>query len=465
MPSKQKKRLVVVSNRVPDPSESKAQAGGLAVALRETLETTGGIWFGWNGKVSAHPSLNPSLTKAGPVTYATMSLSRKDFTQYYNGFANQSLWPLLHYRLDLTSFNKKHFSGYERVNRFFAHKLSKLLKRNDLIWVHDYHLIPLGKELRNLGQKQVMGFFLHTPFPALEILTALPFHGELMEQLCAYDLIGFQTDNDQRAFVDYIRHEAGGRVVRNKHVEVFGYKFKIGVFPVGVDTEQFAGPIRDPRQITFMRKLKQRYGDIDWLIGVDRLDYSKGINERFRAFERMLDRYPGYRSHVTFIQIAPPSRSDIQEYRDIRHELEAVAGHINGRFGEMDWLPINYLNRSYTRHQLTTFYRASRIGLVTPFRDGMNLVAKEYVASQNPQDPGVLVLSRFAGAARELESALIVNPFDFDSVADTIARGLEMSLEERRERWEAMIKVLRRNDLAHWRDSYLKALHHAGKKG
>jgi trehalose 6-phosphate synthase len=464
MPSK-KKRLVVVSNRVPYITEKKAQAGGMAVGLREVLETTGGIWFGWSGKVSDSSITEPTVTRVSPITYVTIDLSRKDYNQYYNGFANQVLWPLFHYRLDLTSFNRNHFLGYERVNGLFATKLSKLLKKNDLIWVHDYHLIPLGNELRKRGQKQTIGFFFHTPFPALEVMTALPLHGELMEQLCAYDLIGFQTDNDLRAFIDYIRHEAGGRVVRNKHVEVFGYKFKIGVFPIGINPEHFAGPIRDSKQITWMRKLKHRYGDIDWLIGVDRLDYSKGINERFRAFERLLERYPGYQSRVTFIQITPPSRSDIREYREIRHELEAEAGHINGRFGELDWLPINYINRSYTREQLATFYRASRIGLVTPFRDGMNLVAKEYVASQNPEDPGVLVLSRFAGAARELESALIVNPYDFDSIADTIARGLEMSLGERRERWDVMIKVLRRNDLAHWRDSYLRALHHAGKKG
>ncbi len=461
MSSKQE-RLVVVSNRVPNVAEKKAQAGGLAVALREVLETTGGIWFGWSGKVSEQRSRKPKVTRVGRITYATLDLSRKDYAQYYNGFANRVLWPLFHYRLDLTSFNKRHFLGYERVNRLFAERLSTLLKRDDLVWVHDYHLIPLGKELRNLGQEQKLGFFIHTPFPALEILTALPFHGELMEQLCAYDLIGFQTDNDRRAFVDYIRHEAGGRVVRNKHVEAFGYKFKIGVFPIGINLEHFAAQTHDPKQFTWLRKLKQRYGDIDWLIGVDRLDYSKGINERFCAFERLLDRYPDYRTHLTLIQIAPPSRSDISEYRDIRHELEAQAGHINGRFGELDWLPINYINRSYTRHQLAAFYRASRIGLVTPFRDGMNLVAKEYVAAQNPNDPGVLVLSRFAGAARELESALIVNPFNRESVVDAIVRGMEMSLEERRERWNAMIKVLRRNDLSHWYDTYLRALRHAG---
>jgi len=459
------KRLVVVSNRVPDVAKKGAQAGGLAVALQEALQVAGGVWFGWSGKVSDRRKIDPKITEAGPITYATMDLSRKDRAQYYNGFANRTLWPLFHYRVDLASFEKEHFSGYERVNKLFALKLSKLLKKDDLIWVHDYHLISLGSELRKLGHKQVMGFFLHTPFPAYEILSALPLHRELMEQMCAYNLVGFQTENDRRAFADYIQHEAKGRVVRQKHVEAFGHRFMIGVFPIGIDTKVFSERIRDPGEVAWVRRLKERYGRVDWIIGVDRLDYSKGIDQRFQAFERMLERYPGYRGHATLFEIAPPSRTDVPEYKDLRRELEAEAGHINGRFGELDWTPINYINRSYSRDQLATFFRASRVGLVTPLRDGMNLVAKEYVASQNPEDPGMLVLSRFAGAARELDSALIVNPHDYDAVADAIARGLEMPLPERRKRWQAMIKVLRRNDLTHWRDSYLRALRHAGTIG
>ena len=455
-------RLIVVSNRVPNPAAKTAQAGGLAVAIHELLSEMGGIWFGWNGKVGSHSRADPAITKDGAITYATMELSRRDYTQYYNGFANRSLWPLFHYRLDLTLFDRGQYYSYVDVNRRFAEKLTKLLRKNDLIWVHDYHLIPLAAELHRLGNKQVMGFFLHTPFPAVEILTALPAHEELVAALCQYDLVGFQTKNDRRAFADFIQHVVGGRVLRNKKVEAHGRAFEIGVFPVGIDPEPFARAALDPKRMARGRRLKEQYGDTAWLIGVDRLDYSKGLIERFRSFEKFLDKYPQYRKEVTFFQIAPPSRSEVPEYSAIRHELEAEAGHINGRFAELDWVPINYINKSYDRDQLAAFYRDSRIGFVTPLRDGMNLVAKEYVAAQNPTDPGVLVLSRFAGAARELDGALIVNPFNHDAVADAIARGLEMPQEERYERWDSMISTVKRDNIGRWGKTYLNALRRAG---
>ncbi|MFQ5618509.1 MAG: alpha,alpha-trehalose-phosphate synthase (UDP-forming) [Rhodospirillales bacterium] len=451
-------RLVVVSNRVAVTSVTKTRAGGLAVALQDALRKHGGVWFGWSGKVVPKTRAEPTITKDGPITYATVDLSRKNSAEYYNGFANRSLWPLFHYRLDLTAFSKQTYSGYLRVNTMFAEKLLPLLKSGDLIWVHDYHLIPLGEELRLKGVTQPMGFFLHTPFPAMEIFTALPSHFALVRALCSYDVIGFQTENDLRAFLDYIVHEAGGSILGDHLIRAFGRTVRVEVFPIGIDTEEFVKSAKQAAGSESTKRLRDRVGERMWLIGVDRLDYSKGLVERFHSFERLLETRPEYRGKVTLMQIAPPSRSEVPEYREIRRNLETEAGHINGRFADFDWTPIHYLNKSFKRHNLAGFFRVSRIGLVTPLRDGMNFVAKEYAAAQDARDPGVLVLSRFAGAARELDAALLVNPFDYDAVADAMARGIEMPLDERRERWAAMMEKLRVNTLSTWRDNFLKAL-------
>ena len=400
----------------------------------------------------------PTITKDGAITYATVDLSRKNSAEYYNGFANRSLWPLFHYRLDLTAFSKQNYSGYLRVNTMFAEKLLPLLKPDDLIWVHDYHLIPMGEELRKKDVTQPMGFFLHTPFPAMEIFTALPSHYALVRAFCSYDVVGFQTENDLRAFLDYIIHEAGGSILGDHLIRAFGRTVRVEVFPIGIDTEDFVESAKQAADSESTKRLLDRVGKRLWIIGVDRLDYSKGLVERFLSFERLLETRPEYRGKVTLMQIAPPSRSEVPEYREIRRNLETEAGHINGRFADFDWTPIHYLNKSFKRHNLAGFFRVSRIGLVTPLRDGMNFVAKEYVAAQDSRDPGVLVLSRFAGAARELDAALLVNPFDYDAVADAMARGIEMPLEERRERWAAMMEKLRGNTLSTWRDNFLKAL-------
>ncbi len=451
-------RLVVVSNRVAVTPDTKARAGGLAVALQDALRQNGGVWFGWSGKVVPKTTAEPTITKDGPITYATVDLSRKNSAEYYNGFANRTLWPLFHYRLDLTAFSKQNYSGYLRVNTMFAEKLLPLLKPGDLIWVHDYHLIPLGEELRQQGVTQPMGFFLHTPFPAMEIFTALPSHYALVRALCAYDVVGFQTENDLRAFLDYIVHEAGGGIKGDHLVRAFGRTVRVEVFPIGIDTEDFVKSAEQAAGSETTKRLRERLGDRLWMIGVDRLDYSKGLVERFHSFGRLLETHPEYRGKVILMQIAPPSRSEVPEYREIRRNLEAEAGHINGRFADFDWTPIHYLNKSFKRENLAGFFRVSRVGLVTPLRDGMNFVAKEYVAAQDPDDPGVLVLSRFAGAARELDTALLVNPFDYDAMADAMAKGIEMPLEERRERWAAMMEKLRANTLSTWRDRFLKAL-------
>jgi trehalose 6-phosphate synthase len=451
-------RLVVVSNRVAMTDPGGKSAGGLAVGILAALKRTGGIWFGWSGEVTESAPSAAELIERDGITFATLDLKRRDYEEYYNGFANRVLWPLFHYRPGLLEYQREDYAGYLRVNRQFAQHLAPLIKPGDLVWVHDYHLLPLANELRQLGVGEPLGFFLHTPFPAAEMLRVLPPHAQLMRALCAYDLVGFQTEKDVDGFRDYLLRQAGGRAGTAGEVSAFGRRVRAAPFPIGIDVDEMAALAAHAAGSRHARRLSESLRQRDLIIGVDRLDYSKGLPQRFRAFERMLELFPDTRGRVTFMEIAPPTRSEVPEYMAIRRSLETAAGHINGRFAEFDWMPLRYLNKSFAQRTLAGFLRAARVGLVTPLRDGMNLVAKEYVAAQNPEAPGALVLSYFAGAAQELGDALLVNPYDIDAVAEAIHQALTMPLGERIERWRAMMTVLRRNDIAHWRDCFVEAL-------
>ncbi|MDG2516858.1 alpha,alpha-trehalose-phosphate synthase (UDP-forming) [Lysobacter soli] len=450
-------RLVVVSNRVAVPGVSSA--GGLAVALQAALEETGGMWFGWSGRIDPSDSGQVHEHDAGNIRYVTVDLSKRDHDDYYNGFANRTLWPLLHFRVDLVDYSRITYAAYRRVNALFAEKLAPLLRDDDIVWIHDYHLIPMAKLLRELGVKCRLGFFLHVPMPSSDLLAALPQHERLFEGLSSYDLIGFQTERDLERFQDYVRLFGRGRVISHGVLETHkGKRLRAGAFPISIDTAQIEEQARAAASKVGVKRLATSLSGRELAIGVDRLDYSKGLPERFRSFGRFLKRHPEHRGKLTFLQIAPVSRGEVLEYQKLRSELEQLSGHINGAHAEPDWTPVRYVNRNYPHPTLTGFYRLSRIGLVTPLRDGMNLVAKEYVAAQDPKDPGVLVLSTFAGAARELGAALLVNPYDMDGVADALATAMEMPLEERRERYETMMAVLRENDITAWRRKYLAAL-------
>lgn len=450
-------RLVIVSNRVALPGE--AHAGGLAVALQAALNEGEGLWFGWSGKIDPHRSGRLHRQHDDGIDYVTMDLSRRDHADYYNGFANRSLWPLLHFRMDLVDYSRETFAAYRRVNALFAEKLAPLLRDDDLVWVHDYHLIPLASALREHGVRAKLGFFLHVPMPSSDLLAALPQHERLFEGLSAYDLVGFQTDRDLERFQDYVRLYGRGTVLAPGVLETpGGRKLRAGAFPISIDTAAIARQAAAALDKPSVKSLRASLSGRSLAIGVDRLDYSKGLPERFRAFERYLERHPGQLGKLTYLQIAPVSRGEVAEYRALRKELEQLAGHVNGVHAAPDWTPMRYVNSNYAHPTLTGFYRAARIGLVTPLRDGMNLVAKEYVASQNPDDPGVLVLSTFAGAARELDGALLVNPYDLDGVADAIATAMRMPLRERKQRWQAMIDHLRIHDITAWRRNYLAAL-------
>jgi len=452
------KRLVVVSNRVPIPQE-KSRAGGLAVAMHAALSERGGMWFGWSGRRVRGESGEKHIEQAGNITYCTIDLTWADFEAYYNGFANRTLWPLLHFRMDLVDYNRETWAGYRRVNALFADRLVQELRDDDIIWVHDYHMIPMAQRLRERGVGNRIGFFLHVPMPSSDLLAALPSHREVFAALSSYDLVGFQTTRDLERFQDYVRLFGGGRVIGHGKLETAeGRRFHAGAFPISIDTNKIARQAVLAVRKSAVQKLRASLNERQLAIGVDRLDYSKGLPERFRAFERHLDRHPEQRGHMTFLQIAPPSRGEVPEYQALRRELEGVSGHINGLHAAPDFTPLRYVNRNFPHDVLTGFYRLADVGLVTPLRDGMNLVAKEFVASQDEDNPGVLILSRFAGAASELGEALQVNPYDLDGVADAIAEASTMPLPERRERWHAMMETLKRHDIEAWRRSYLGAL-------
>jgi trehalose 6-phosphate synthase len=455
-------RLVVVSNRVADPR--KVAAGGLAVALGESLARSGGLWFGSSGTVvDAADGGTPGEGKlhthrAGKLTLATVDLCREDHDAYYRGYANGVLWPVFHYRLDLADFDAGYIDGYRRVNRMFAHKLNALLEPDDVIWVHDYHLIPLAAELRALGCRQRIGFFLHTPFPPPLILAAIPAHEWLMRALFAYDLVGLQSQADMVHLSRYLLTEAHAEQLGDGHFGAFNRSLRAAAFPIGIDVDDFVElTAADDAQDT-LAGLRDQYKDRQLLVGVDRLDYSKGLPQRIRAFRTLLERYPDNRGQVTLLQVAAPSREEVEAYAGIRRELEGLCGAINGDFGDLDWMPIRYMHRTVARKRVPGLYRAARVALVTPLRDGMNLVAKEYIAAQDPQDPGVLVLSRFAGAAEQLSDALLVNPYDTQATADAIQRALHMPLEERRQRHRRLLANIRAQDVHWWREKFLSAL-------
>ena len=451
-------RLVVVSNRVMLPRERLSRAGGLAVALREALQRQGGIWFGWSGEVADRPDPTPRLTRSGKISYATLDLSPVDHQAYYVGYANSTLWPLCHYRLGLIDFRREQYEGYRSVNARFARTLVPLLRPDDVVWVHDYHFLPFASELRRANVHNRIGFFLHIPFPPPELFSALPSHRELARDLCHYDLIGFQTETDLHAFTRYIIDEAGGTFHPDGTFEAFGLRSRAAAFPIGIDTAAFEEAARIAASSPETKRLKESLVGRELVIGVDRLDYSKGLPKKVEAFGELLGRWPEHRNRVTYMQIAPVSRGEVAQYRTLRRDIEGGAGRLNGKFAEFDWVPVRYLNRSFARPTLAGFYRAAKVGFVTPFRDGMNLVAKEYVAAQDPDDPGVLLLSRFAGAARELRAAVIVNPFDVDAMAEGLHQALTMPLDERRSRHAAMMEILRANTIVAWRERFLSDL-------
>jgi len=450
-------RLVIVSNRVADLSSS-AQAGGLAVGVGDALRQRGGVWLGWDGQTLKYEEPpEPRIRKIGPVTQATIPLTQQDYEEFYLGFSNSVLWPLFHYRLDLVDYKSDFLDGYRRVNGKFADALLTVLQPDDVIWIHDYHLIPLASELRQRGCTQRIGFFLHIPFPPPEIMAAVPKHRWLVESLLDFDVIGFQTNTDLGNLQHYVEDQLGYQMNGNR-IKIDNREVIAGCFPIGIDVDAFNQMAQQGNEEVQIEMHRRRVLGRQQIIGVDRLDYTKGLPDRLRAFGRLLELFPELRKNVALMQIATPTREEVEAYIEIRKELEALSGAINGRFADFNWTPVRYMYGTVPRDALAALFRASQVGFVTPLRDGMNLVAKEYVAAQSIDNPGVLVLSKFAGAAEELREALIVNPYDSDDMARTLYHALTMPLGERQERQQALIDRIRKKDARWWLNTFMDAL-------
>ena len=458
-------RLIVVSNRVTPPGGAGEETvGGLAMALAAALRQYSGLWFGWSGRTVPKFTGALDIATVEGVTTAVVDLEAIDLDEYYNGYANKTLWPLFHYRTDLAAYDRAYGAGYQRVNRRFAETLAPLIEPDDLIWVHDYHLIPLARELRALGVRNRIGFFLHVPWPAHQVFTTLPNHAALVAAMFDYDVVGFQTVEYQVAFEEYVLAEARGSQPSANSLQAFGRTLTVGAFPIGLDAADFARMLKSPRARRMRDLMTAATVFRGLIVGVDRLDYSKGLEERFEGFERFLADNPDMRREVLMLQIAPVSRESVEAYQEIRGRLDALSGRINGEYADVDWNPFRYVNKTYRRDELAGIYGAARVGLVTPLRDGMNLVAKEFVAAQNPEDPGVLILSRFAGAARQMGEALLVNPNSPEEIADALKRALAMDRSERVHRWQALFEGVSRNDVTAWRDAFVRALAGAGER-
>jgi trehalose 6-phosphate synthase len=451
--------LVVVSNRVARGKVNEPMTGGLAAALLPVVEKSGAIWVGSSGRVRDTTQKEPfaEIEALGSGALALLDLPAAHYGGFYEGFANSALWPALHSRSDLIRVSQEDYRSYREVNAFVARALVRFLKKDTVFWVQDYHFLALGAELRELGVNEPVGFFLHTPWPARGIFEGVPRHRELIEAMLAYDLIGFQTEEDRDNFVDYLRSVPGLKL--NDDVVVSGYgRTRLSVFPIGIDAEMFATAATKAITHPDVSRLRRSLNGEKLAIGVDRLDYSKGLINRVSAFDRMWTLEPSLLRTVSLLQIATPSRGGIEAYGKLQSDLAKLISEVNGRHGEVDWTPIRYLNKGFGQAVLAGLYRSAQVGVVTPLQDGMNLVAKEYVAAQNPADPGVLVLSKFAGAAHELDAALLVNPHDIDGMAETIATALAMPLTERRMRYQAMMEKIRSHNIQQWFADFIEAL-------
>ena len=458
------RRLVVVSNRLPsaeppgvDDERRDSPVGGLVSALSSALEKRGGLWIGWSGRVTDRTTDTAvGISTLGRIRLTSIDLTRSDSNLFYNGFCNRTLWPLLHSYPAKMTIRHDAYRAYLRANRKYAEVVASTLKDGDLVWAHDFHLLPLGHELRRLGWEGKLGFFLHTPFPPAEVFSVLPWAGQLLEMLMDFDLVGVHTRRYLQNLFDSLSTELHGLVIGKTFIHN-GRSLRVGEWPIGIDADAFqqmASRREETSTGIFLRRISPAHQIV---VGVDRLDYTKGIVQRLLAFEHLLEHYPGLRGRVTLVQISAPSRSRVPEYVEERRQVDELVGRINGRFSDAAWVPVRYLYRAFPHNELVAFYREAAVGLITPLRDGMNLVAKEFVASQG-DDPGVVVLSKFCGAAETMRQALIVNPYDIEGTAAAIHRALRMSRRERMSRWQALIEEIRTYTAEAWSDAFLEEL-------
>ena len=441
-------RLIVVSNRIPT---GDTPSGGLVVALHGALSSRGGIWIG-SAPDTGTPSETFEVIGRQPYQRLGFTLSEDEYESYYLGFSNSVLWPLFHRRGDLVDVRAEYEEGYHQVNRRLARMIADLIEPDDLLWIHDYHFLPLAFYLRKLGVMNRIGFFLHIPFPNVGDLGILPHAPDFAEWIANYNLVGLQVRADVARCLEMFRADPRAEFMNDGTVRFNEHMLSVRSFPIGIDVDDFVRAANEPKEGVFGSEKPDEF-----IIGVDRLDYSKGLPNRFRAFSRFLEtRQTSQRPSL--IQIAPPTREAVSAYQDITQELEVISGHVNGQFAELDWTPIRYINRPIDRQTIATLFRAARACLVTSMADGMNLVAKEFVAAQDPEDPGVLILSHFAGAAEDMTEALLVNPYDIDEMARAIETALTMPLEERKRRQAACMEVVRATDVQIWSENFVSKL-------
>ncbi|MDP8254864.1 MAG: trehalose-6-phosphate synthase [Candidatus Alcyoniella australis] len=465
------KRLVVVSNRLPivvnrDPQGArtiKPGSGGLVTALAPLLRNRGGIWIGWPGAPQAedlHQLLQSSAHETG-YKLVPVGLSEQEIGGYYQGFSNQIIWPLFHDLPSRANFDPSYWPIYCQVNRKFANTIVEVTNEDDFIWIQDYHLMMVASELCELGQSRKTGFFLHIPFPPLDVFLKLPWRKQILDGLLRFDLLGFQTARDRRNFISCVRTLDRSLQINSKRqvisITANEREIRIGTFPISIDVDDFVSRAKSPAVADLAWAIHSDLPERQLVLGLDRLDYSKGIPDRILAIDELLKRHPEQSRKFTFIQVVVPSRAEMPEYRFLRREIERLVGQVNGRHTVSGWTPIHYIYRSLTPVELVAYYRTCEVALLTPLKDGMNLVAKEYCAA-SIEENGTLILSEFAGAATQLANgALLVNPFDLVGTAEAINSALTMDAQERRSRMRAMRRSIARNDIYHWVDSFLRA--------
>jgi len=466
-------RLIVVSNRLPFALDSigadlwtvTPATGGLVSAIEPVLRERGGTWIGWPGTVGEIPAkpLAKATRNAG-YKIVPVALSETERNEFYYGYSNQVIWPLFHDLQNFCNFEPAYWQAYKEVNKHYADAIAWSARPDDFIWVHDYHLMYVAQALRERGLSRKLSgltFFLHIPFPPYDIFSKLPQQQGLLRALLQFHLLGFQTRRDVRNFMQCVRRVmSDATVVPRRGLQLVRFEkreIRVGHFPIGIDFDSFENAARSDTVAQRSQQLRATFPDCQLILGSDRLDYSKGIPERLRAFRTALDRYPELRGRVVLIQVVVPSRVQIPRYHEFKDRIDRLVGDINGRFSSNTWLPVQYHFRSLDRDDLLAHYRACDIAFITPLKDGMNLVAKEYCACRTEQD-GVLILSQFAGAAEQLKpDAMLVNPYDIEQMADTILQAFRMSEAERSARMKRMRRVVRNEDVFWWVDSFLKA--------
>jgi trehalose 6-phosphate synthase/phosphatase len=463
-------RLIVVSNRLPFALDSTGEdlwtvtpaVGGLVSAIEPVLRERGGTWIGWPGIAGKIPKVPlAQATRDAGYKVVPVALSETERDEFYYGYSNEVIWPLFHDLQNFCNFEPAYWQTYNEVNERYADAIARYSQPNDFVWVHDYHLMYAAQALRERGVRAALTFFLHIPFPPYDIFSKLPQQQRLLRALLQFDLLGFQTRRDLRNFLGCVRRVMmDAKVVARRELQLVRFEkreIRLGHFPIGIDFDSFEKGAMSEGAAQRSQQLRAAFPDCQLILGVDRLDYSKGIPERLRAFRNALERHPELHGRVVLIQVVVPSRVEIPRYHEFKQRIDRLVGDINGRFSTSNWLPVQYHFRGLDRDDLLAHYRGCDIAFVTPLKDGMNLVAKEYCACRIDEN-GVLILSDFAGAAEQLKTgALLVNPYDVEEVADTILKAFRMTEAERTARMKRMRRVVRDENVFWWVDSFLAA--------